>query len=194
MARIDLSAAWALIYRRRSVSNLNFDARSCSTGDKRPLKSPEEMLSTWVWTNQILTSFSFRTRLEEGSGRAKNRLGMLSAFTCYLGHAGILAPSTPCDDDAVPFTGNADVTRAIEKDHRARVLVDSGFVRNFFYVDIEDGAGGKIDGLGVHQVAFEEKLDPTAVVGNPAYDNDGVFDRVKNFVAVEKSVGHAIDL
>jgi hypothetical protein len=101
---------------------------------------------------------------------------------------------TPCDDDPISVTGNADVTRPIEEDHRARVLVDSGFVRNFFYVDIEDGAGGKIDGLGVHQVAFEEKLDPTAVFGDPEYDAGGVFDRVNNFVAVGKSVGHAIDL
>ena len=112
----------------------------------------------------------------------------------YLGHAGILAPSTPCDDDAVPFKGNADVTRPIEEDHRARVFVDSGFVRNFFHVDIEDGAGGKIDGLGVHQVAFEEKLDPTAVFGHAEYDTGGVFDRVDNFVAIGKGAGHAIDL
>jgi len=105
-----------------------------------------------------------------------------------------LAPSTPCDDDAVSITGNANVTRPIEEDHRARVFVDGGFVGNFFHVDIENGAGGKIDGLGMHQVAFEEKLDPTAVFGDPEYDAGGVFDRVNNFVAVRESVGHAIDL
>jgi hypothetical protein len=67
-------------------------------------------------------------------------------------------------------------------------------VRNFFYVDIEDGAGGKIDGLGVHQVAFEEKLDPAPVFGDPEYDTGGVFDRVNNFVVAGESVGHSIDL
>jgi hypothetical protein len=49
----------------------------------------------------------------------------------YLGSSGILAPSIPGHDDAVPVTGNPDVT---------------------------------------------------------------FFDRVKNFVAVRESVGHAIDL
>ena len=45
---------------------------------------------------------------------------------------------------------------SIEEDHGARVFVDGGFVRYFFYVNIEDGPSGKIDSLGVHQVAFEE--------------------------------------
>src|SRR5262245_66639704 len=106
----------------------------------------------------------------------------------------MLVLSAPPDDDAVTITGDANVTRPIEEDHRARVLIDSGFVRNFFHVDIEDRAGGKIDGLGVHEVAFEEELDPTAVFGHAEYDTGSVFDRVNNLLAVGKKLGHAIDL
>jgi hypothetical protein len=84
--------------------------------------------------------------------------------------------------------------RSIEEDHGARVFVDGGFVRYFFYVNIEDGPSGKIDSLRMHQVAFEEKFDPAAVFGDPEYGAGGVFDRVNNFVAVRESVGHATDL
>ena len=64
----------------------------------------------------------------------------------------------------------------------------------FFYVDIEDGAGGKIDGLGVHQVAFEEKLDLAAVFGDSKYDAGDAFDGVNDLVSVGESFAHAIDL
>jgi hypothetical protein len=74
------------------------------------------------------------------------------------------------------------------------VFVDGGFMRNFFYVDIEDRAGGKTDSLSVHQVAFEEKLDPTAVLGNPEDETGGVLDRVNKLIAVGASIAHAIDL
>jgi hypothetical protein len=111
-----------------------------------------------------------------------------------LGHARILVLITAADDYLIPITNNSDVTRAIEEDHRAWVFVDRSLVRNFFYIDIEDGTGGKIDSLGMHQVAFEEKFDPTAVFGNAEYDASGVFDRVNHFFAVGESVAHAIDL
>ena len=38
-------------------------------------------------------------------------------------------------------------------------------------------AGRQIDGLGVHQIAFEENFDPVAVLGNGENDAGGVFDR-----------------
>lgn len=112
----------------------------------------------------------------------------------YLDSAGILLPSAPCNDDSVPVAGDANVTRTVEEDHRARMFVHGRFVGNFFYVDIEDGAGGKIDGLGVHQVAFEEKLDPAAVFGDSQYDAGDAFDRVNDLVSVGESFAHAIDL
>ncbi len=59
-----------------------------------------------------------------------------------LGHAGILVLIIAADDYLIPVTNNSDVTRAIEEDHRTWVFVDRSLVRNFFYVDIEDGAGG----------------------------------------------------
>src|SRR6266404_6852 len=111
-----------------------------------------------------------------------------------LGHAGILVLITAADDYLIPVASNSNVTRTVEEDHRTRVFVDRSLVRNFFYIDIEDGASGKIDSLGMHQVAFEEKFDPTAVFGNAEYDASGVFDRVNHLFAVGESVAHAIDL
>jgi hypothetical protein len=110
-----------------------------------------------------------------------------------LGNARVLILIAARDDYFIPVPNNSDITRAIEEDHRTWVFVDRGLVRNFFYVDIEDGAGGKIDSLGVHQVAFKEGFDPTAVFGNAEDDASGVFDRVNYFFA-GKSITHAIDL
>jgi hypothetical protein len=100
----------------------------------------------------------------------------MKKFWPILGHGGVLVLIAASDDYLIPVTDNSDVTRAIEEDHRAWMFVDRSFVRNFFYVDIEDGAGGKIDSLGVHQVAFKEGFDPTAVFGNAEDDASGVFD------------------
>jgi hypothetical protein len=118
----------------------------------------------------------------------------MKKILAILGHAGVLVLIAARDDYLIPVTNNSDVTRAIEEDHRTRVFVDRSLVRNFFYVDIEDGAGGKIDSLGMHQVAFEESFDPTAVFGNAEYNASGVFDCVNYLFAVGESVAHAIDL
>jgi hypothetical protein len=99
-----------------------------------------------------------------------------------LGHAGLLAPRPASHDDLVPVTSNANVTRTVEEDHRARMFVYRSLVRNFFYVDIEDGASGKIDSLGVHHVAFEENFYPTAIFGHAEYDAGGISHKIDDFL------------
>jgi hypothetical protein len=111
-----------------------------------------------------------------------------------LHEAGFLILRVAADNDLIPVPSNANITGTFEEDHRSWMFVDSGFVRNFFYVDIEDRAGGEVNGLGVHKIAFKEKLDPTAVLGDPQDKPGSVFDRINNFVAAKYNVAHTINL
>ena len=85
------------------------------------------------------------------------------------------------DDDFVALPGDLQIARTLEKDHRARVLIDGRLVRDLFDINIEQATGGKIDGLGVHQVAFEENFDPVALFSNGENDAGSVFDRRDQF-------------
>jgi hypothetical protein len=92
----------------------------------------------------------------------------------YLGEIWRLVGRSPFDNDLVSVAADLHVTGTLEKDHRAWMFVDGGFVGNCLDVDIENQAAGQIDGLRMHEVAFEEKLDPTAILGDPEYDTRGV--------------------
>jgi hypothetical protein len=46
----------------------------------------------------------------------------------------------------------------------------------------------------MHKVAFEEKLDPTAVFRDPQYDPGSVCDRINHFIAARWSAAYAIHL
>ena len=115
-------------------------------------------------------------------------------FRLFLGQAGFLVLLPTADDDLIPVASNSDVTRTIEEDHRAWVFVDRGLVRNFFHVNIEDKSGREIDGLRVHQVAFEEQFDPTAIFRNAEMMPAAFLVVSIISFAVGESVAHAIDL
>lgn len=92
----------------------------------------------------------------------------------YLGEIWRVVGRSPFDNDLVSVAADLHVTGTLEKDHRAWMFVDGGLVGNCLDVDIENQAAGQIDGLRMHEVAFEEKLDPTAILGDPDYDTSGV--------------------
>jgi hypothetical protein len=65
----------------------------------------------------------------------------------------------------------------------SRMLVNRGFARDLFDVDIEHAADRQIDGLGVHHVAFEENFDPFAILGYRKDYSGGAFDCGDRFVS-----------
>ena len=68
-----------------------------------------------------------------------------------------------------------------QENHRARVLIDRCLVRNFLDVNVEDSACRQVVGFRVHEVAFEDNLDPGAVLRDGENDTGGVFNRRDRF-------------
>jgi hypothetical protein len=54
-------------------------------------------------------------------------------------------------------------------------------MRDVLYIDVEHRSAGQVDGPGVHQIAFEEKFDPGAVLRDAENEAGGVFDRSDRF-------------
>jgi len=52
-------------------------------------------------------------------------------------------------------------------------------MRHSFDIDIENSPARESDGLGVHQIAFEERLDPGAIFRHSDDDAGGISDRCK---------------
>jgi hypothetical protein len=92
----------------------------------------------------------------------------------YLDSAALLIRTS--DNDLAPVPDDFDVARAGEKDHGAWMFVDSGFVGNFLYIDIEDAPHREVDGFGVHEITFEEKLDPTPILRDAENQAGGISD------------------
>jgi hypothetical protein len=93
----------------------------------------------------------------------------------YLGNTTFLLICSS-DNHFVAVADDFDVARAGEKDHGAWMFVDSGFVGNFLYIDIEDGTLGQVDGFGMHEITFEEKLDPTPILRDAENQAGGISD------------------
>jgi hypothetical protein len=89
----------------------------------------------------------------------------------------------PSDNHFVAVADDFDVARAGEKDHGAWMFVDSGFVGNFLYIDIEDAPHREVDGFGVHEITFEEKLDPTPILRDAENQASGISDTFDQFFA-----------
>src|SRR3989304_6052699 len=87
------------------------------------------------------------------------------------------------DDDLIAVAGNLQIAGAVEKNHRARVFVNRSLMRDILYIDIEHRTAGQVDGLDVHQIAFEEEFDPGAVLRHAENDASGVFDRSDELLA-----------
>jgi hypothetical protein len=87
------------------------------------------------------------------------------------------------DDHLVAVTGNTQIAGVSENNHRARMLVDRGFMRDLFDVDVEHPARRQIDRPGVHQIAAEKDFDPVAVLSNGENDAGSVLDGRDRFFA-----------
>ena len=83
------------------------------------------------------------------------------------------------DDDALAIAGDAQIGGSGEKNHRARMFVDRGFVGNLLDVNTKEAAGREIDCLGMHQIAVEKNFDPVTILGNSENDAGGILDRRK---------------
>ena len=103
-------------------------------------------------------------------------------FYQYLDNAGFLL-ACPSDDDLVVVADDFDVARAGEKDHDPWMFVERSLVGNFLYIDIEDGTSRQVDGFGVHQIAFEEKLYPIPILGDAENQPCGISDAVDQLLA-----------
>jgi hypothetical protein len=60
-------------------------------------------------------------------------------------------------------------------------------MRDILYIDIEHRTAGQVDGLGVHQITFEEEFDPGAVLRHAENDAGGAFDRRDRFFAANSA-------
>jgi hypothetical protein len=56
------------------------------------------------------------------------------------------------------------------------MFVNGCFMGNLFDVNVEHAAGRQVDGLSVHQIAFEENFDPVAILGNRENETGGVLN------------------
>ena len=99
--------------------------------------------------------------------------GLLKSYR-YLHEVLILRLMRSSNNHLVPVAGDFHVAGAVEKDHGARMFVNRSLVGNLFDVDIEDAAHGKVNGLGVHEIALKEELDPTSILRNPQDQTGGV--------------------
>ena len=109
----------------------------------------------------------------------------------HYGQSGeILAGREPCHDNFIAFPNDLKIARAVEQNHRAGMFVDRGLMRNFFDVNIEHATGRQVDGLSVHQIAFEENLDPVAILGNRENETGGVLNRRDQLLAFDRLRRH----
>jgi hypothetical protein len=50
------------------------------------------------------------------------------------------------------------------------MLIDRGFMRNFFNLNIKDATRRQVDGLRMHKIAFEEMFDPSSIFADAEND------------------------
>ena len=125
------------------------------------------------------------------SAAERRRFTRNSEFVEHYGQSGeILAGREPCHDNFIAFPNDLKIARAVEQNHRAGMFVDRGLMRNFFDVNIEHATGRQVDGLSVHQIAFEENLDPVAILGNRENETGGVLNRRDQLLAFDRLRRH----
>jgi len=95
----------------------------------------------------------------------------------------ILLLTNSHDDNFIAVPGNAQIAGVSENNHRARVFIDRGLMRDLFNVDVEHPTRRQIDCFGVHQIAAEKDFDPVAIFGYGENDAGSVLDRRDRFFA-----------
>src|SRR5688572_28441712 len=70
------------------------------------------------------------------------------------------------------------------------MFVDRRLVRNLFDVNVEDRTGRQIDGLRMHQIAFEENFDPVTIFSHGENYTGGVFERRNQLLAGIRRISH----
>ena len=103
----------------------------------------------------------------------------------------ILVWRDPCHDHFIAFPNDLKIAGAVEKNHRAGMFVDGRLVGNLFDVNVEHAAGRQVDGLSVHQIPFEENLDPVAILGNRENEAGGVLNRGNQLLAFDRLRRHS---
>jgi hypothetical protein len=95
------------------------------------------------------------------------------------------------DDNFIVVSEDLQVTGAAKNHHRARVFIQRRFMRDLLDENIKQGVSRQVNGLRMHQVSFEEDLDPDVVFrdtkNNPAcvlYPINQLFVRLRRVAHV----------
>jgi hypothetical protein len=89
----------------------------------------------------------------------------------------------PRHNNFIALPNDLKIALAVEQNHRAGMFVNGCFMGNLFDVNVEHAAGRQVDGLSVHQIAFEENFDPVAILGDRENETGGVLNRRDQLLA-----------